>query len=135
MPIPSGRRCGCTATRAADCYPQFLVRPTDLTAARGQTVTFSCSVASATSSGIPLVRVSWLKNRRSIKTITGKQLDNGDFPLVIPRASIVDVGHYECRVTNQYGLVKARASLTVHLGKICRTEACCTTYTNSESLL
>lgn len=83
----------------------------------GRNAIIPCVVADVASSGLPLVRVDWLRNRQNvILSVTGRALDNGNFPFVINRVTLADVARYSCRVTNGYGTVSTTVSLVVILG-------------------
>lgn len=87
--------------------PRFLVEPTDVQVALGDTVDLPCAVE-----GRPEPVVTWTFNGVNVRVNSRVSLVSGGLHIVSVRDE--DRGEYRCRAENSAGTITAAARLNVH---------------------
>ena len=91
--------------------PRFLVEPTDVQVALGDTVDIPCAVE-----GRPEPVVTWTFNGANVRVNSRISLVSGGLHIVSVRDE--DRGVYQCRAENSAGTITAAARLNVHGEKL-----------------
>ncbi|KAK7889484.1 hypothetical protein WMY93_025044 [Mugilogobius chulae] len=101
---------GSLAKVVVQAPPRFVSRLENICLIEGEDISFTCSTLS-----LPLPRVRWLKNGSEIKDpqkyLIVNDTRSGILSLTILSATEIDIGQYECELTNEFGCVKCKAGL------------------------
>ncbi|TSK98456.1 Vascular endothelial growth factor receptor 1 [Bagarius yarrelli] len=88
--------------------PVLLQNLSDCSVNVSDSVTLQCPA-----SGVPQPYITWYKNRRKLKQVSGIMLAPEDGTLHIDRLSVEDEGLYTCEATNEKGSVESSAYISV----------------------
>ncbi|KAF4075767.1 hypothetical protein AMELA_G00222560 [Ameiurus melas] len=88
--------------------PVLLQNLSDCSVNISNSVTLQCPA-----SGVPRPLVTWYKDRRKLKQVSGIMLEPEDGTLHIDRIAVEDEGLYTCEATNERGSVESSAYVSV----------------------